>query len=275
MRTGIVKRWVVGGALAVGVAAAFVLAVVVGMFLGGGSYVAGDTAVAVPTAMPAAAVSPTPGSTPDRVATGETALPTPLPTPTAPLPRTGAKPAIALFVGDSYTAGQRASTPDARWSSLVAGTMHWTERNVADGGTGFVTRYPGRGLLSYAEQLRSVKYPKRIDVVVIAGGQNDFDELRTEPGTVFRAVDETYALAARRFPDARIIAVGPSTPWAVGLEARALDSAVRAAAERYGATYVSLIDPNVVRRDHLDADGIHVTDEGYAAIARRVVTQIS
>ncbi|MFI6425974.1 SGNH/GDSL hydrolase family protein [Promicromonospora sp. NPDC050880] len=265
------KRWLVGGGVVLGVAAAFVLAVVVGMFLGGGSYTAGGTPQTVSTAAPAVVVSPTPSPAP----TEPSALPTPRPTPTEPLPRNGARPATALFVGDSYTVGQRASSPEERWSSIVSRQMRWTERNVADGGTGFVSRYPDKGLLSYAEQLRSVKYPARIDVVVIAGGQNDFDELRTEPATVFQAVEDTYALAAERFPDARIIAVGPSTPWAVGLEVRALDGAVRAAAERYGATYVSLIDPNVVRQRYVDADGIHVTDEGYAAIARRVVTQIS
>lgn len=267
-----VKRWLVGGGIAVGVAAAFVVAVVVGMFLGGGSYTAGGP-LTLSTAAPAAATSPTPEplTTPPTVS----APVTPAPTPTEPLPRAGAKPATALFVGDSYTVGQRASSPDARWSSIVARQMRWTERNVADGGTGFVSRYPDKGLLSYAEQLRSIKYPARVDVVVIAGGQNDFDELRTEPATVFQAVEDTYALAAQRFPDARIVAVGPSTPWAVGLEARALDSAVRAAAERYGATYVSLIDPNVLRQRYIDADGIHVTDQGYAAIAQRVLSQIS
>jgi lysophospholipase L1-like esterase len=158
---------------------------------------------------------------------------------------------------------------------MVAREMGWTERNVAEGGTGFVSRYPDKDLLSYEEQLRSVRYPERIDVVVIAGGQNDFDELRAEPTEVFEAVEDTYALAARRFPDAQIIAVGPSTPWEIGLEVRALDSAVRAAAGEHGATYVSLIDPDVVRERYVHADGIHVTDQGYAAIARRVISQIS
>lgn len=252
------KRWLAGGGIVAGVAVAFVLAVAIGMFAGAGSVSAG--ARTVPVAQWAPTVPPTP---------------TPTSTPPPSRGRSGTEPPVALFVGDSYTVGERASSAANRWSTLVARELGWTERNVADGGTGFVSRYPDKDRLSYEEQLRSVTVPAQVDVVVIAGGQNDFDELRAEPTAVFDAVAEAYALAVQRFPDARIIAVGPSTPWEVGLEARALDSAVRAAAQRYGATYVSLIDPNVVRGSQLDADGVHVGDDGYAAIAHRVVSQIS
>jgi lysophospholipase L1-like esterase len=257
----IVKRWVVGGGIVASVVVAFVAAVVVGMVVGGGGIGSGKpTLVPDSASVPIATLSPTP-----------TPTPTPTSTPTS-TPTT--EPLVALFVGDSYTVGQGASSPAKRWSTIVARELGWTERNVADGGTGFVRRYPERDLLSYREQLRSVG-PVGVDVVVIAGGQNDFGELRTRPAYAFEAVADTYALAAQRFPDARIIAVGPSTPWAIGLEARALDSAVRAAAERQGATYVSLIDPDVVRDRYVHEDGVHVTDAGYAAIASRVISQIS
>jgi lysophospholipase L1-like esterase len=254
----IVKRWLVVGGIVVSVVVAFAVAVAVGMIVGGGGMTTGEPTLAPDSSpAPVASVSPTP---------------TPAPTPSATEAET--EPVTALFVGDSYTVGQGASSPAKRWSTLVAGELGWTERNVADGGTGFVRRYPERDLLSYREQLRSVG-PKGVDVVVIAGGQNDFAELRTRPAHVFEAVADTYALAAQRFPDAQIVAVGPSTPWAIGLEVRALDSAVRAAAEKHGATYVSLIDPDVVRDGYVHGDGVHVTDVGNAAIARRVISQIS
>ncbi|MEU4384061.1 SGNH/GDSL hydrolase family protein [Promicromonospora sp. NPDC023805] len=256
------KRWLVGGGIVAIVVVACVVAVAMSMGYGGraGEPAAGGAAV---TPSP----TPTPSSTPSADETGR------------PAGRTadrkdGATPPVALFVGDSYTVGQRSSAPEKRWSTIVADDMGWTERNVADGGTGFVSRHPDQGRLSYVEQLRSV-HPRGVDIVVIAGGQNDFPELSTTPAAVFSAVASTYEVAARRFPDAEIIAVGPSTPWDIGLEARALDSAVRAAADKHGATYVSLLDPDVVRDQYVDADGTHVNDEGYAAIARRVVSQIS
>lgn len=261
----LVKRWLRGGGIAVGVAAAFVLAIVVGMLVGAGGISAGGG-----TVTRSLAPAPEGAQTP-------TATPTSVPTPTmqAETVTVHKEPLVALFVGDSYTVGQRASSPAKRWSTLVAQEMGWTERNVADGGTGFVSRYPDRELLSYEEQLRSVRHRDQVDIVVIAGGQNDFPELNDAPADVFAAVADTYAVAARLYPHARIVAVGPSTPWEIGLEVRALDSAVRAAAEEHEATYVSLIDPDVVPDHYVHADGIHVGDRGYAAIARQVISQIS
>jgi lysophospholipase L1-like esterase len=254
MRT--VKRWFVSGGIAVSVVAALAVAFLVGMVLGAGGIAVGRTGGASSPA-PLGAPSPVPSA-------GETAAVTTV---------VEERP-VALFIGDSYTVGQRSSALDKRWSTIVAREMGWTERNAANNGTGFVSRRPDMDRLSYAEQLRSVR-PGDVDIVVIAGGQNDFSDLREAPAEVFSAIASTYDLAARRFPDAEIIAVGPSTPWEIGLEARALDGAVRAAADRHGATYVSLLDPDVVRDQYIDGDRVHVNDEGYAAIARRVVAQIS
>lgn len=252
MRT--VKRWLVSGGIAVSVVAAFAVSVVVGMVLGAGGITVGGTTWS-PSPVPRAAPSLWPAATPS-----------PSPSPSA----SPAPPPVALFVGDSYTVGQGATSPDLRWSTLVAEAMGWRELNVADGGTGFVKGNPDVDKLSYPDQLRSVPRDS-VDVVVIAGGQNDFRAMRTDPAPVFEAVADTYELAARRFPHARIVSVGPSTPWKIGLEARALDSAVRAAAGEAGATYVSLLDPNVVRGRLVHEDGIHTTDAGNAAIARRVL----
>lgn len=254
------KRWLMGGGIVAGVLVGLVVAFVVGMMTGAGGVVAGSSPV--PSATPSGT---TPSGTPET-----TASPQPLePTSTGP-----SRAPVALFVGDSYTVGQSAST-ERRWSTVVAREMGWTEVNVAVGGTGFVSSDAELSRLSYAQQIAAVDDPRRFDVVLIAGGQNDFDELRDEPGPVFEAVSSTYAAAQKRFPDARIIAVGPSTPWDIGLEARAIDSAVRAAAEESDATYVSLLDPNVVRDKFVSKDGVHVTNQGHRAIANRVLAQIS
>lgn len=261
-----VKRWLMSGGIVAGVVVAFAVAIVVGMIAGAGGIAVGDGGVqaAQPSGAPAATGTSTPSPTP---------TPTPSPTPTPTPPKAETKAPVALFVGDSYTVGQGASSPAKRWSSLVAETLGWTELNVAQGGTGYVSRSVKIPKLSYGEQLRAA--PKGVDFVVIAGGQNDFPELRQDPERVFSTVARAFELAHQRFPGAEIIAVGPSTPWDIGLEARALDSAVRAAAEKHEATYVSLLDPDVVHNRFVHPDGIHVTDKGYAAIAHRVISQIS
>ncbi|PUB25584.1 lysophospholipase L1-like esterase [Promicromonospora sp. AC04] len=249
------KRWLMSGGIVASVVVALVAAVVVGMIAGAGGTAAGDTSGE-------ASGSPSPTASPSASASAM------VPTVTVE------KKPVALFVGDSYTVGQGSSAPEKRWSTIVADKMGWAERNEAQGGTGYVSRSVTIPKLSYGEQLRAAS-KEGVDVVVIAGGQNDFDELEEDPELVFSAVARAFKTAHQKFPDARIIAVGPSTPWEIGLEARALDSAVRAAAEQQGATYVSLIDPDVVLDQYVHEDGIHVTDEGYAAIAHRVISQIS
>ncbi|MFD6142570.1 SGNH/GDSL hydrolase family protein [Promicromonospora sp. NPDC060271] len=242
------KRWFVGGGIAVSVVAAFAVAVLVGMVLGAGGIAVGGTGWA-----------PAPRGAPSVWAQS------PSPSPVVE------KEPLALFVGDSYTVGQGATSPELRWSTRVAEEMGWQELNVAVGGTGFVKGNSKRD--NYPTQLRSVP-PGSVDIVVIAGGQNDFKAMRRDPARVFDAVADTYALAALRFPDAEIVAVGPSTPRAIGLEARALDSAVRAAAAANEATYVSLLDPNIVQGGLVHADGVHTTDTGNARIAERVLATL-
>ena len=244
------KRRLVSGGIAVSVVAAFAVAVLVGMVLGAGGITVGGVTLG------GAGGASAPRDAPSVLAESP-----------SPSPVVEEEP-VALFVGDSYTVGQGASSPELRWSTLVSEALGWRELNVAVGGTGFVKGNAKRD--NYPAQLRSVS-PGIVDIVVIAGGQNDFRTLRSEPGQVFEAVADTYALAVRRFPGAEIVSVGPSTPRAIGLEVRALDSAVRAAAVETEATYVSLLDPNIVQGRLVHEDGIHTTDAGNAAIARQVV----
>lgn len=244
------KRWFLGGGIAVSVVAAFAVAVLVGMVLGAGGIALGGTA---------GAPAPAPRAAPSVWAES------PSPSPVVE------KEPVVLFVGDSYTVGQGTTSPALRWSTRVSEEMGWQELNVAVGGTGFVKGNSKRD--NYPTQLRSVPQGS-VDIVVIAGGQNDFKALRKDPARVFDAVAATYALAVLRFPDAEIVAVGPSTPRAIGLEARALDSAVRAAAAAHGATYVSLLDPNIVQGGLVHADGVHTTDMGNARIAERVLATL-
>lgn len=244
------KRWFVGGGIAVSVVAAFAVAVLVGMVLGAGGIALGGTG---------GAPAPAPRGAPSVWAESP-----------SPSPVVEEEP-VVLFVGDSYTVGQGTTSPALRWSTRVSEQMGWQELNVAVGGTGFVKGNSKRD--NYPTQLRSVPQGS-VDIVVIAGGQNDFKALRKDPGRVFDAVANTYALAVLRFPDAEIVAVGPSTPRAIGLEARALDSAVRAAAAAHGATYISLLDPNIVQGGLVHADGVHTTDMGNARIAERVLATL-
>ncbi|MBX0299860.1 SGNH/GDSL hydrolase family protein [Cryobacterium sp. 1639] len=205
-------------------------------------------------------------------------------TPGTLLPTAGPTPTIApgdtaaVFLGDSYTQGWGASEPGTRWSALVADGAGWVEVNQGQGGTGFVTTSGLGGCgLDYCPT-----YPERVpdvvavqpDIVLIAGGQNDLSALAADPDAVRAAVDETYTRIREGLPQARIIAVGPSTAQPGNALIAELDGWVQAAAASVGADYVSLIDPVVIEPEMVDTDGVHVNDAGHRAIAERVLAGI-
>jgi lysophospholipase L1-like esterase len=187
-------------------------------------------------------------------------------------------PPRAAFIGDSYTQGGGADPDTARWSTLVAAALGWEELNFGRGGTGFVTSnsYLGCGLEycpTYVETVPEVAGAAP-DIVVVAGGQNDFDAFATGADSVRTAIWETYIGLRAALPGAAIVAVGPSTPWEVDDIALAVDAEVRAAAGAVGAEYVSMLDPNVIDPAFLLPDG-HVNNDGHRVFAERVVAALT
>ncbi|TFD91133.1 SGNH/GDSL hydrolase family protein [Cryobacterium lactosi] len=189
-----------------------------------------------------------------------------------------AGPDVAVFLGDSYTQGWGASNPTMKWSTLVAHDAGWTEVNEGQGGTGYVSM---AGVASCGQD-NCPTYPDRVagivsaapDIVVIAGGQNDRWALATDPDLVRAAVDTTFRLLRAGLPNARLIAVGPSTAEPATAMITDLDAWVQAAADRVDAEYVSLLDPVVIQSDMVTADGVHVNDAGHRAIADRVLATV-
>jgi lysophospholipase L1-like esterase len=195
-----------------------------------------------------------------------------------PSPSIGPGDTVAVFLGDSYTEGWGASDASTRWSALVAASAGWVEVNQGQGGTGFVTTsgLGGCGLEycpTYLERVPDV-ISAQPDIVVIAGGQNDLTALATDPDAVRDALAETYDRIRAGLPQARIIAVGPSTARPGNELIAELDEWVRATAKSVGADYVSLIDPVVIEPEMVDLDGVHVNDAGHRAIAERVFAGI-
>lgn len=185
-------------------------------------------------------------------------------------------PDTTLFIGDSYTVGWGADGDGTRWTSIVADEMGWLEANYGQGGTGYVTTSGrdgcGREVCpTYPDRLAESKGQVGPEVIVIAGGQNDFTAYADDPDTVEDAIRETFTQATNLYPHAKIVAVGPSTPNRVSDRVMAMDDAVRGAAQSVGATYVSLIDPPVIEDDMVLEDGAHVGVKGHAAIAKRVL----
>lgn len=233
----------------------------------GGMPVWGLTAAVVSLLIAAAVAVPAALSQPQRTEARE---PRPLPTMSAP-----EQNPVAAFIGDSYTQGAGAEPLSARWSTLVSRELSLAEENFGRGGTGFVTTSgrEGCGLdycPTYVEMVPDV-IESSPDVVFIAGGQNDFSAFSDDPDVVAAAVAEVYEGVREALPDATIVAVGPSTPGEIGATVSAFDKMIRDAAASVDATYVSLIDPDVLTSEMLLSDGQHVDNTGHRAISDRIL----
>lgn len=183
-----------------------------------------------------------------------------------------AKP-IAVFIGDSYTQGTGASSGN-NWVTVAAGSAGLNAVNLGRGGTGYLTvaGVEGCGMEkcpSYPEMVSQAAAAKP-SVVVVSGGQNDFQQFARDRKRVSDAINKTYAELRAALPAAKIVAVGPSTPWEVTPDVLAFDEAVQEAATSVNAGYVSLLEPNVITRPMVLQDGAHVNDAGHKAIAERV-----
>lgn len=189
-----------------------------------------------------------------------------------PVPTFTSKPdnqVRAVFLGDSYVAGTGASDPSKRWTSIVAKDQGWTEINLGQGATGYVSGGLGEGQQDqYASRIAKLKQANP-DIVVVSGSQND---LTFPAAQVATAIRDTLTAVRDAAPEARIIVVGPVNPGTIVAGTRANDTVVQAVANEIGATYISSIDPGSTYQDQSDyfTDGQHPSDSGHQHIADRI-----
>lgn len=180
--------------------------------------------------------------------------------------------ASALFIGDSYTQGFRASSNAARWSTLVAQHFGWSEDNRAVGGSGY--SIGGEGNKTFLQQLQEAKAANATpDVIIIAGGRNDGNT------TVTNKAAETFDYAHTNWPTARIVCIpalwADYRPISVDAQYRAED--IRTAARDKGVEVIW--DSwqwlyNLTGQIHDLGDGnldTHPNDQGYATVAKWVI----
>lgn len=194
----------------------------------------------------------------------------PVPEPSVPIANGGP---VAVFIGDSYVSGAGASGPGNRWTSLVAADKIWTEENFGIGSTGYALAAPGCGaeLCGSFEEMAGYAVTLDPPIVVVGGGSNDFAEFVRDPTGVVNSIYNTMGTLRTGLPTARIIAVGPSSAGDVPPFVTAYEGVVRDAVNAVRGEFVSLTDPDVIDENMLEADGVHVDDNGHAAIARAVV----
>ena len=189
-----------------------------------------------------------------------------------PEPEVTEEPApVVVFLGDSYTAGARASSDGTQWVNLVSAAEGWEAHNLARGGTGFVNGVDGDtapvacGLdycPSFTEMIAEAA-ALNPDVVVVSGGRNDANQ---DAAQAAAGVEQFFTALREALPNATII--GTSVLWddePPPDTIPAMSEAVRTNLERIGGRYLDLGQP--LTADKIDTDGVHPNDAGHQTIA--------
>jgi lysophospholipase L1-like esterase len=234
------------GIAAVAAVAAVAAAGVALLVRGSGSGGAFAAAVEVPTAwLPA--LPPSVGSC-EAIRSQLTAVP----------PPSGSGP-LAVFLGDSYTAGVGAAEPALGWAVLSARALGWRPIVLGLSGSGFSNPGPC-GALPFGAALPRIERAEPA-VVVIEGGLNDIrHDLPLAPA------EPLLASLRAALPTARLIVVGPAEPeLSYGPGVRAADVQLRGYATQVGADFVDW--SGALPASGVSRDQLHPNSSGHVELA--------
>ena len=189
-----------------------------------------------------------------------------------PLPASDGAP-IAAFYGDSYTRGTGASSPERRWSTIIAADRGWYEFNPSVDGLGFVhNRGPGLGGPGVDLVDQIVEHDPAPDIVIVTMGLNDTLSMPHRADEIEAAVTDDLEYFSSELPDARLVVVEPF--WHQGDRPESIEQIigwVEDAAADVGADYIDGASRWLEGHPEWMADDVvHPNDEGYAEIARRM-----
>jgi lysophospholipase L1-like esterase len=188
----------------------------------------------------------------------------------------GVSPVVA-FIGDSYTAGTGASSPDVALPALIGADRGWNVENFGRGGTGYLTSAGMDGCgqdycPTFLEVIPEVQAANPV-AIVVSGGRND----RGASADAIQAGVSTFFTELRTsFPSATIFVTSPV--WDASAPDGLLETvkaAVAAEAERVGGVYLDMAEPLSGRPELMSEDAVHPNDAGYTVLADRANELIS
>ena len=207
--------------------------------------------------------------------TSSAATPSAEPTPTvsaapatAPATAAARTKVRALFFGDSYFIGGGYTDERHSMARIASNRLGWRSEINGGGGTGFVQTNWEYGLGSYLDQIAAGAFdvgPRRW--VVIEGGNNDLaqplDQVRANARKVVR-------IAQRRFPDARIVLVGPLDTDSDHSELVPMIRLMRQVATKRGVPFINMKNWLSGHYDLVGPDTIHPYVEGHRILGRKL-----
>lgn len=171
-------------------------------------------------------------------------------------------------LGDAYTAGSGMDSGEqSEWPALLGAAHPWDVTRFAVGGTGFVA---GRESANdFAARVPEI-VARKPDVVIVEGGH---DDASSPPAQVAAAADKALTALRAGLPDAKIVVLGVLWPDAAPPAVFAIDDSLKAATASVEGVFVDALRDGWFSGANgrlIGSDGIHPTDEGQAALARRI-----
>lgn len=165
-----------------------------------------------------------------------------------------------LVIGDSWSVGLRLDDLAGSWPSRLPHEVH-----VAGfSGSGFSTQASGCGPVSFADRAPSA-LATRPDVVLIAGGLNDYDQSTASIESGFRALMRTLG-------GQHVIVIGPAAAPARADAVPRVEALLTTLCQEYAVPYVATSDLDLP----YVADQLHLTEDGHVefgdAVAARLAT---
>lgn len=183
---------------------------------------------------------------------------------------------VSLWVGDSYTAGTGADSPETAESCLTAEKMGWECVLDAEGGTGFLTDGVVDGFSPFIKRLPVTAETVDPDIVIVDGGRND--RKVADLPEIEKAMRTYFTRLRAAYPDVQLVQI---VPFAMTEDAEVFDGEFAdVAAELMREFDGHVIDPNgdgwaggKPTADLTISDG-HPNQAGHAYLARHFAAEL-
>ncbi len=172
------------------------------------------------------------------------------------------------FYGDSYTLGAGASSPAARWSTIICAARGWREFNPSVNGLGFVRNRKNFGDGDLPSQIIA----SNPDIVFVTMGLNDNFGFATDADRIRIQISTDLEYLRLALPMARFIVTEPFWYTDERLDSLSVITGwVKAASEFIDADYI--VGASHWLEHHpewMAEDGLHPNDAGYAHMAKQM-----
>ncbi|MER7546971.1 SGNH/GDSL hydrolase family protein [Spirillospora sp. NPDC127506] len=190
-------------------------------------------------------------------------------------------PSVVMFLGDSYTVGDRGVQPETTYAAATARLLGWQVVIGGRAGTGFVAQGRGREpfLRLFESQLGWRPAP---DMLIVSGGHNDW---RYPAPQVAAAAHLLLERVRQRWPGTHIVLLGPL--WGTGAPvpgAIAVRDALKNLAGQLAIPFVDPIGEQWITGDRLTGTGnaarlikkdrTHPNPAGHRYVATRLAADV-